>query len=282
MSHASHGDSSDPMALAETAPADSALTRAGWREDSLLAALLGLVAAVATAAVFPYLLDTMPGLRNRIHLPMPVAMAAQAAQALIVFAALSLLGLRMTARSGLQLPWLRALVGGKSRPHLPWVAAGASGLVIGALILFATLVVDPFMPALLHTANTSAATSAWHGFLASFYGGAVEEIELRLFAMTAMVWLVATVRRKTPGPATYWFAILAAAILFGVAHLPAAAQAWPLTTLVIARVVVLNAIGGIVFGWLYWKRGLEVAMVAHFAADLVLHVAAPLLSAVAS
>jgi hypothetical protein len=32
-----------------------------------------------------------------------------------------------------------------------------------------------------------------------------------------------------------------------------------------------------VFGWLYWRRGLEAAIVAHFAADLVLHVAAPLL-----
>ena len=27
-----------------------------------------------------------------------------------------------------------------------------------------------------------------------------------------------------------------------------------------------------VFGWLYWKRGLEAAMISHFSADIVTHV----------
>lgn len=40
----------------------------------------------------------------------------------------------------------------------------------------------------------------------------------------------------------------------------------------------LNMLAGIVFGALYWKLGLEHAMVAHFCADLVLHVAIPALS----
>jgi membrane protease YdiL (CAAX protease family) len=35
---------------------------------------------------------------------------------------------------------------------------------------------------------------------------------------------------------------------------------------------VLNSLAGLVFGWLYWRRGLKAAMVAHFSADLVLHV----------
>jgi membrane protease YdiL (CAAX protease family) len=30
--------------------------------------------------------------------------------------------------------------------------------------------------------------------------------------------------------------------------------------------------GGIAFGWLYFKYGLESAMVAHFSADIVIHV----------
>ena len=46
----------------------------------------------------------------------------------------------------------------------------------------------------------------------------------------------------------------------------------------VARTVLLNAVAGVVFGWLYWKRGLEMAMLAHFGGDLVLHVAAPFLS----
>ncbi|MCK7526806.1 MAG: hypothetical protein MZV64_59015 [Ignavibacteriales bacterium] len=46
----------------------------------------------------------------------------------------------------------------------------------------------------------------------------------------------------------------------------------PLTPLVITRAIVLNGLAGIGFGWLYWKRGLEFAMIAHFSADIVLHV----------
>jgi hypothetical protein len=46
----------------------------------------------------------------------------------------------------------------------------------------------------------------------------------------------------------------------------------PLTPLVITRTVVLNGLIGIAAGWLFWKRGLETAMISHFSADIVLHV----------
>ena len=34
----------------------------------------------------------------------------------------------------------------------------------------------------------------------------------------------------------------------------------------------------IAFGWLYWRRGILLAMVAHFSADIVLHVLPPLVA----
>jgi membrane protease YdiL (CAAX protease family) len=45
-----------------------------------------------------------------------------------------------------------------------------------------------------------------------------------------------------------------------------------LNPLVITRAIVLNGGGGLAFGWLYWKQGLESAMIAHFSADIVVHV----------
>jgi hypothetical protein len=36
-----------------------------------------------------------------------------------------------------------------------------------------------------------------------------------------------------------------------------------LTPLIIIRTILLNALGGVLFGWLFWRRSLEVAMVAH-------------------
>ena len=44
----------------------------------------------------------------------------------------------------------------------------------------------------------------------------------------------------------------------------------------VARTVMLNGLAGLGFGWLYWRQGFESAVLAHFCADLVLHVAAPL------
>jgi membrane protease YdiL (CAAX protease family) len=124
----------------------------------------------------------------------------------------------------------------------------------------------------------SPASASWTGFLASFYGGIAEELQLRLFLMTLIVWAVVKLTRRAPGPALFWIAILAAALLFGAAHLPAAAKIWPLDTVVVLRTIALNGVGGMVFGWLYWKQGLESAVLGHFSADLVLHVAAPLIA----
>jgi membrane protease YdiL (CAAX protease family) len=70
---------------------------------------------------------------------------------------------------------------------------------------------------------------------------------------------------------------LVAALAFGAGHLPAAAHVWPLDAVVVTRTVLLNTIAGLVFGWFYVRKGIESAMLSHFCADLVLHVATPLL-----
>jgi membrane protease YdiL (CAAX protease family) len=48
----------------------------------------------------------------------------------------------------------------------------------------------------------------------------------------------------------------------------------------VIKVILLNAVGGIIFGWLYWKKGLESAMISHFSADIVLHVILPLIAVI--
>lgn len=117
----------------------------------------------------------------------------------------------------------------------------------------------------------------WQGLLASLYGGIDEEILLRLGVMTVLVWLIAWLTRsRHPAGWIYWAGTLLAAILFGLGHLPATAALVALTPLIVTRAVVLNGLAGVVFGWLYWRRGLLAAMVAHFAGDLVLHVLTPL------
>ena len=153
----------------------------------------------------------------------------------------------------------------------------ALGVGVAVVVLAVTAVSNPLMPPAPESVTSGLAW--WKGVLASFYGGIGEEILLRLFVMTLLTWLVWRVvhRRALPvRTAAYWIGIIGAALLFGAGHLPAAAAVWPLTTVVIARTLLLNGIAGIATGWLYWKYGLEYAMVAHFSADIVLHVAVPL------
>ena len=93
--------------------------------------------------------------------------------------------------------------------------------------------------------------------------------------MSLLVWLgrfISKTEEGKPTAAVFWLASILAAVLFGLGHLPATAVLVPLTPLVITRAIVLNGLLGVAFGWLYWKHGLESAMLSHFSADIVLHV----------
>ena len=69
--------------------------------------------------------------------------------------------------------------------------------------------------------------------------------------------------------------VAASALALGLSHLSSTEALLPLTPLVATRTLVLSTVGGAVTGWLYWRRGLEAAMLAHGVVSFVLHVAAP-------
>jgi len=105
--------------------------------------------------------------------------------------------------------------------------------------------------------------------LASLYGGISEEVLTRLFVMTLFVSLASWIGVNN---FSYWIGIILAAVLFGVGHLPAAFSLIGKTKIVAIRTILLNTIPGIVFGYLFWKYGIEIAMVTHFFGDIFLHV----------
>lgn len=251
-----------------------------WKQDAIVAAIWGVLAGLSVAAVIPYLLQLAPDVAKKIPVPLPVLATLQAAQAFLLLGLLSFLGLRMGHAVGLGSPLMRSLVE-RSAPawqELRPLRSVVVGVLAALVVIAASRVLDPLLPAPLHPiADPGAGRSALNGLLASFYGGIAEELQLRLFLMTLLVWLFSRFGRNKAGSATYWVAIAIASLLFGIGHLPAAAQVWGLDAIVIVRTVALNAIAGIAFGWLFWKRGIEMAMLAHFSADIVLHVLAPLL-----
>jgi membrane protease YdiL (CAAX protease family) len=169
---------------------------------------------------------------------------------------------------------VRALVEKTERPATHRFALAAIlGLAVGALLAAADRLL--FMPAQPEAIRAlSGAIARWKGLLASFYGGLGEEIVTRQFFMSVVTWALVKLTRRRHA-VVYVVAAVISALAFAAAHLPAAKWLAPLDVAVVARVLVLNGVAGIAFGLMFWRRGLEHAMVAHFAADLILHVVAP-------
>ncbi len=105
---------------------------------------------------------------------------------------------------------------------------------------------------------------------------------MRLLLVSTLAWLFSKLSHTADGTPTrgaVWVAISAAAVVFGLGHLPATSLTMAITPLVVTREIVLNGIMGVVFGAMYWKRGLEAAMLTHFSADIVLHFLLPMVLA---
>ncbi|WP_217648525.1 CPBP family glutamic-type intramembrane protease [Halomonas sp. QHL1] len=108
------------------------------------------------------------------------------------------------------------------------------------------------------------------------YGGITEELLLRWGLMAVLVWMAWRLlqrRKGTPQIAYIWLAIVVSALLFGTGHLPAAAaQVGELTADVAVLVVGANTAFGVLFGYLFWRYGLEAAIIAHAFAHVVSYV----------
>jgi membrane protease YdiL (CAAX protease family) len=209
--------------------------------------------------------------------------AIQLAENLLLFALATALGLWLGGKVGLGAPMLRAWLSGDREAPRAFRTALPLAVLLGTAAAIAIIALDifvfsPLMPTSVQTSSGMQAPAAWQGLLASLYGGINEELMLRLGLMTLLVWIGAKLTRTNqPGAVVAWTANLLAAILFGLGHLPATAALVPLSAFWVIRAVVLNGLAGVAFGWLYWRKGILLAMVAHFSADIVLHVLTPLL-----
>lgn len=248
--------------------------------------ILWIAAIFSVIAILPYSLSLQSNMLQslKLSIPLPVVITLQVLQNAILFAIAIFGGLFFASRAGLGAPILDSFTRGetvadKVRAILP------ISIILGVISTLVVLGLEffYFQPALAKQLSSTASAlnlrtsqpAAWKGFLASFYGGIAEEILLRLFVMSFFVWLGRFISKTSDGKPTsvvFWTANVLAAILFGLGHLPAMTLIVPITALVVVRTVVLNGLIGIACGWLYWRRGLEAAMISHFSADLVLHV----------
>lgn len=232
-----------------------------------LAGMLGVVVITVTA---------LPQLLGEVTLPAPlwvISLASLVQSGLLV--ALSVWsGVALAPKVGLRAPAFEAAATARSiasalRPQfLPGLVAGA----LGGAGLFA--VGGYASPAAIAEVQQRFALPILARVL---YGGVTEEVLLRWGLMTALVWLAWRLlqrQRGTPRAGYIWLAIVVSALLFGVGHLPAAAMlVGGLTGKVVLFVVGVNTAFGVLFGYLFWRYGLEAAMIAHGTAHVVSYVA---------
>jgi hypothetical protein len=106
------------------------------------------------------------------------------------------------------------------------------------------------------------------------YGGITEELLLRWGLMTLIVWAGWRLFQKggnKPKPGVYIGAIVISSVVFGIGHLPIAYLLFPGATISLTLfVIVANSMFGLIAGFLFWKKGLESAMIAHMLAHVVM------------
>lgn len=147
------------------------------------------------------------------------------------------------------------------------------GSLLGIIIILFDIVMRPLLPGIF--TGTIQAPSLNSLIAALLYGGIVEELLLRFGLMSLLVLLIWKLfqRKKTvPTKGVYLAAILISAFLFALGHLPATAAMTEMTLIIWIRMLALNGLGGLLFGWLYWKYNLETAMVAHMMAHISMNV----------
>jgi membrane protease YdiL (CAAX protease family) len=248
-----------------------------------LALFLGLLGLIAGVFVFPYQLDALKislgeaeyaKMVGKIPVPLNVVWAVTAVQVAILATILSWVGLKLTKRTGLALPLLTTWIVEKRKPAIDksGIKFALTGGAIGAVFMIAAdvIVFQPYIPKIGNGENVV----WWKALLGgTLYGGVVEEILVRLFLMTLVVWILAALFKKNNGEipkAFFWIGIIFAALLFASGHLPATAKIYgTLSPILITRAFVLNGVLGILFGYLYWKKGLEYAMLAHMTVHIV-------------
>ena len=172
-------------------------------------------------------------------------------------------GVRLSPRIGFGAPAFSAAAAGRrfGPPLRRQFVPGLLGGVIGGLLLQIAWLLEP---AALSEAGGNATVPPLVRIL---YGGITEEILTRWGLMTVLVWVLWVViqrRQGRPGVGVVWAGIVLSAIPFGAGHLPLVASTVDgLTAGIVVWVVGANALFGLLAGFLYWRFGLESAVIAH-------------------
>lgn len=237
----------------------------------LILLLSGFVGVLSFQLVdIPALIAHIPEAQGKpLPMPMWAIRIVTVLQTTVIVAVAVYVGLVLTPKVGLSAPVVEAIAAGRSawkplRPQLVPALLGAllgAGAVSGSWILWKPFLPEPFVREALAFNRLVPPLTRF------LYGGIVEELLLRWGIMTFLVWLgwkFVQKERGAPRALCFVSAIVLSAVLFGIGHLSIAIPlAGKATVAIVSYVVVANSAFGLIAGYLYWKKGLEAAVVAH-------------------
>lgn len=141
------------------------------------------------------------------------------------------------------------------------------GLIAGFLIVGMRLLYEPFIPNEYAELGNKIQLTPIARFA---YGGITEELMLRFGLMTLVVWLAFKITKGLSN-SVYWFAIVFSSLIFAIGHFPIVFATIGSPSIILLSYVLLgNLVAGLIFGYLYWKKGLEAAIIAHVFAHVAM------------
>lgn len=254
--------------------------------------ILTLAGTLTGPLVLPYFLGLQATAPNPVQV-LPESMAVLVlivlARNFVVLGVAAGLGLLVARKIGLGAPYLEHRFDGAPAPAEPLSSIVRPAIVWAAVTALIAFAVDAVFrhgfgvdfPAPEIHARID--VPWWRSGLASFWAPFGEEIFDRLFLLSLIAWLGMKLFRVDPRKtgrgrtAALWVANVATAVFFGWYHISNEqlfAEVVP--TIVAWRTVLIITPVGLAFGWLYWRRGLEAAILSHFVIDVIVHVLRPL------
>ena len=95
-------------------------------------------------------------------------------------------------------------------------------------------------------------------------GGIIEEVMMRLFLMSLIVFIISKIIKKKEIPTVVFvIANVITALLFAAGHLPSIRTMTTLTPIIIIRCFLFNGGLGLAFGYLYRKYNIRYAIASH-------------------
>jgi membrane protease YdiL (CAAX protease family) len=233
--------------------------------------LLGMLGVLCVLPIIPQLLTSQ---KHALPLSMPVLQLIAALQSGILILVAVLMGAFFASRINLNAPVIQAFISKQSilEKLSPQILPALIGGILGGVAI--VLITNQFTASLPTEFLQAAGSLSIPWYARIFYGGISEELLIRWGLMSFLVWVSYRLFQKNTAKihsSHYIIAIVLSALIFGAGHLPAVyALSSVINTPLIVYILIGNAAFGLIAGTLYWKYGLECAILAHMLAHVTM------------